>query len=550
MDTGFLEGLAGANGTVYTLAMRTDGKVLAGGNFGGINGVPSSGVARLWDRGTPAEAAFVTGTTLGISHNSWSGWAGMRIQVGANPVVVTALGRMVVAGNTATHTVKLVKAREGTEVPGGAVEVATSGGVADEFQYANLNSPVALAAGADYYVVSQEKAGGDRFYSADTMVTTTPVADVITAVADDYSGGWVFPLGAGHTYGPVDFKYADLPAVTVVASDATAGEPGTGQGPGTFTFSRTGPTTAALTANLTVSGTATSETDFQILGTTVTFAAGSATATVPLNVLDDPMAEGDETIVVTLAGGTGYVVGSPSAVAVTIEDGERPALITAAPRSTSALVGGRAVFTVMASGNPPLAYQWWRDGAAMADGTNDTLILTRVQWSMAGNYSVTVSNRFGGAASAAAALAVNPPKAGDVDISFAPGSTTAIMIKSLAVQPDGKILIGGVFDSITGALRGNVARLNRDGSTDYTFLNGLAGADSEVTSVVQSDGKVVIGRVFDRVNGVLRRGVARLKPDGALDLEFLQGLAGADGTVGSVAVQSDGKVLIGGRSPM
>jgi len=111
-----------------------------------------------------------------------------------------------------------------------------------------------------------------------------------------------------------------LPVVTVVATDATAGEPGSGQGSGTFTFARTGVTTDPLTVNFTVGGTATGGSDYTSSGTSVNFAAGSATATVTVNILDDTVVEGDETVVLTLASGSGYTVGSPSSATVTIKD--------------------------------------------------------------------------------------------------------------------------------------------------------------------------------------------------------------------------------------
>ena len=108
--------------------------------------------------------------------------------------------------------------------------------------------------------------------------------------------------------------------VTVVASDAVAGEPGTGQETGTFTFSRSGSTAAALTVNFTVGGTATSGSDYTALGTTVTFTTGAATATKTVSVLADSTVEGDETVVLTLASGSGYTVGSPASATVTIKD--------------------------------------------------------------------------------------------------------------------------------------------------------------------------------------------------------------------------------------
>jgi len=127
--------------------------------------------------------------------------------------------------------------------------------------------------------------------------------------------GWRY--GAYRTVGVM---IQDDPAVTVAATDPTAGESGTGQRTGTFRFTRTAPLTAALTVNFTVSGSATAGRDYTSIGTTVRFAVGSATATKTVSGINDSLVERDETVRVTLAGGTGYNVGSPSSATVTIKD--------------------------------------------------------------------------------------------------------------------------------------------------------------------------------------------------------------------------------------
>jgi hypothetical protein len=164
---------------------------------------------------TPAggETEYVTGVVPGSLRNDWSGWVGMQIVVGANPVSVTQLGRMMAPGNSGTHTVKLVKASDGTDVPGGSASIAMSGGTAGQFQYGGLGSPVTLAAGTAYFLLSQETAGGDSWYDWDTQVTTTEVAvDNGLAWSTD-PGAWsTYALG-NHAYVPVGFKYDTAPVV-------------------------------------------------------------------------------------------------------------------------------------------------------------------------------------------------------------------------------------------------------------------------------------------------------------------------------------------------
>jgi hypothetical protein len=166
---------------------------------------------------------------LGTVRNDYSGFVGMRIGVGASPITVTALGRIFVAGNSGTHIVKLVSAANGTDVPGGSVSLSMSGGVPGQFKYANLSSPVVLAAGATYYVASQETAGGDYWHNYDTTLTTTSVATDLSTVykmAVNYGSGgtpWTSYGTAGQTFGPVDFTYVtDGPPLSTVTITASA----------------------------------------------------------------------------------------------------------------------------------------------------------------------------------------------------------------------------------------------------------------------------------------------------------------------------------------
>ncbi len=137
---------------------------------------------------------------------------------------------------------------------------------------------------------------------------------------------------------------------------------------------------------------------------------------------------------------------------------------------------------------------------------------------------------------------------GSLDTGFANGLTDATSVTSLAIQTDGKVVIGGTFGTIYGTSRGYVARLNTDGTLDTGFANGLSGANGTVSAIaLQADGKVLIGGGFTTVNGTARNRIARLNADGTLDTGFGSGLAGANGWVEAIAVQSDGKVLIGGQ---
>lgn len=136
--------------------------------------------------------------------------------------------------------------------------------------------------------------------------------------------------------------------------------------------------------------------------------------------------------------------------------------------------------------------------------------------------------------------------AGTLDTSFNPGTGTSSGVMSLALQSDGKSVIVGDFTSVNGVSRNHVARLNTDGSLDATFAPS-SGANDRVASVaVQSDGKILIGGDFTSVNGAARNRITRLNSDGSLDSSFSVG-TGASDRVFAVAVRPDGRVLIAGN---
>ncbi len=221
------------------------------------------------------------------------------------------------------------------------------------------------------------------------------------------------------------------------------------------------------------------------------------------------------------------------------------------PQGREVILHEPAAFGVIAHGTAPLSYQWRKDGVPIIGATDDQIVLAHAQFSDAGLYSVVISNPEGSVTSVDAALTVKAQKGGDLDYSFAWGGSINGPVRSIAVQPDGKVLMAGEFTTTHGAIRRGIARLNADGTTDHTFMNalfGVAGADLPTVYAIalQSDGKALIGGNFTSVNGVGRTNIARLNADGSLDAGFQNGLLGTDGAVYSVAVQSDGKVLVGG----
>ncbi|SVB35090.1 uncharacterized protein METZ01_LOCUS187944, partial [marine metagenome] len=134
---------------------------------------------------------------------------------------------------------------------------------------------------------------------------------------------------------------------------------------------------------------------------------------------------------------------------------------------------------------------------------------------------------------------------GTLDKGFDIGTGADFVINSVALQPDGKILVAGDFAHFNEEPLAGIARLNTDGSLDESFNPGGGFNDSVRLVGVQEDGRILVGGFFTEVNGVFRNRVARLMADGSLDHSFDVG-TGANGSVYSMDVQSDGKILIGG----
>ncbi len=134
---------------------------------------------------------------------------------------------------------------------------------------------------------------------------------------------------------------------------------------------------------------------------------------------------------------------------------------------------------------------------------------------------------------------------GSLDVTFNPGSGANNNIFSVTIQPDGKILIAGAFTSYDGTNINHIARLNDDGTLDYTFNPGT-GSDDIISSLsLQTDGKIIVGGDFTSYNDTLRNYIARLNTDGTLDNTFNPG-TGANNSIRTTVIQPDGKILIGG----
>ncbi len=214
--------------------------------------------------------------------------------------------------------------------------------------------------------------------------------------------------------------------------------------------------------------------------------------------------------------------------------------ISSPPANQYVDVSQTVLFSVTATGTA-LNYQWLMNGVALAGQTNASLTLTNVQGADAGStFSVVVTNAFGSVTSLVAFLTVNVATADSLN------PVPNYEVRSVAVQPDGKIVMSGMFSGVSGQTQVGIARLNSDGSLDTGFTGGLLGilfSTADPLVALQTDGKILLAGGISYVDGAPRNRLGRLNPDGSLDTAFNPG---ASDDIYALTAQPDGKIVVGG----
>lgn len=136
---------------------------------------------------------------------------------------------------------------------------------------------------------------------------------------------------------------------------------------------------------------------------------------------------------------------------------------------------------------------------------------------------------------------------GTLDTSFNTGGTGANgTVSAVALQNDGKIIAGGTFTKYNGNNITNLVRLNADGSYSNTLTLGTSFNNSVTAVAVQNDGKIIVGGSFNNYNGTAINRLVRLNADGTLDTGFSVGTGANSGSISSITIQNDGKIIITG----
>ncbi|MBD2692390.1 Calx-beta domain-containing protein [Anabaena catenula] len=352
--------------------------------------------------------------------------------------------------------------RTGSTTDALTVNYTTAGTASNGTDYTNLPATVTFAAG-----------------SATATVTVSPIDDTLvegteTAVLNLATGtGYTLGAATSATVNIADNDLPPLPVITIAATDASAAETATGEtaNPGVFTLTRTGSTTDALTVNYTTAGTASNGTDYTNLPATVTFAAGSATATVTVDPIDDTLVEGTETAVLNLATGTGYTLGAATSATVNIADNDFPLVTIINLSDNQTIVEGltspqNVAYTVTLSNasNQIITVQYaTSDGTAIADSdySNTTGTLTFNPGVTTQVINIPILNDSINEANETFTLTLTSP----TNASLGTKTSTTTTITDTLV------------DSVTTTLPTNVENLSLEGTT---AINGTGNAGNNV----------------------------------------------------------------------
>ena len=582
---------ASANGTVRCLLAQPDGGILAGGDFTMAGGVARSRIARF-----NAEGSLDTSFDLGADNTVHS----MVAQADGGVVVGGAFAML---GGQARSRIGWLKADgrlDGNRVAVAdntvcALGIQSDGSLLAGGQFGTMSgqSRVRLARlmpaiPASQSLVSGELGvqwlrggGGPDAWRAILEASTNGGASWIGLDAGTrISGGWQFGV------------LPELPNASVRARGFVTG--GSCNGSAWFVQTTVGApalsaqpefvTTNALSAagfRAAADGTAPLVWQWRKDGVDLLDSERIAGARSNVLVIGRVVAGDAGAYSVLVSNAYGWVVSQ--AAGLTVVD----PMILAQPASQEIFAGQNAFFRVVAAGTSPLTYQWVRDGSPLAGATESSLVVPRVQWADSGRQFQVVVGSAGG--SVTSSVAVLTTLAEGVPDSFNPGANG--ITRAMAVQPDGRILVGGDFTMLAGVARSYLGRLEADGRLDSTFAavvdNGrvnsillhsdggiwvggsftsAAGqtrprlcrihldgtldhsfnlsADAEVFALAeQPDGKILVGGSFTSFGGAVRSKIARLNGDGSLDAAFNPGVTG---TVRSLAVQPDGKIVVGG----
>jgi uncharacterized repeat protein (TIGR01451 family)/uncharacterized delta-60 repeat protein len=340
-------------------------------------------------------------------------------------------------------------------------------------------------------------------------------AETISLVLTNATGGASLAPPSAATLTIVDDDF--LPGAFVFLTNSFSANETTTNA--VITVLRTNGVTGAVSVSFSATdGTAVNGVDYNSVSGTLNFPDGVSSNAFLVPLIPNPLQRGNFNVILTLSAPTGgATIGAGSAL-LTIIDNE--------PSAGSADTS----FNLTSGANDIIHSLFLQaDDGRLTLGGNFSQVESQIRTNVARlNADGTLESTFG-----------------SPSIGFASGASS---VRSVAVHTNGtnigKVVIGGVFSSVSGDARGNLARLNGDGTRDTNFLS--TGTDSAVNAVaIQNNGRILVGGQFTTLNSSNRVFLARLEEDGVLDLSFDTG-TGPNGFVRAIAVEPGGRILIGG----
>lgn len=262
---------------------------------------------------------------------------------------------------TVTLTASTNTANELAPVVPGAFRLTRTGDTSQPL-VVNVNTVSGTATKTTDYTLAPDYVAGSSGYSTFTIPADAATLDVVlTPVSDSVAEGpetATLQLGPGVGYVVTTPSVATvtlldddttLPLVAVNATTADAVE--NGASPAVVTLTRTGVTTASLTVNYTVDGTATSGSDYTALSGSVVFPAGADSVTLNVMPVNDASSEQVETVRVVLSSSADYLINSAAANAkVSLYDDDTQVVSVAVTDATAQEVNLSAVGAVADTG--------------------------------------------------------------------------------------------------------------------------------------------------------------------------------------------------------
>ena len=287
--------------------------------------------------------------------------------------VVEAVNYKLGSGNNATGTIvddengitlSVAPGSIAEDAPGTLVYTFTRSGSTDSAISVGFGVTGSASSGSDYSVLNAASFNGS-VGSVDFGVGVSQVSVLVDPLHDlvsepDETVQFTLLSGAGYVVGTPNSATGTItnvdPSVSVSVSPSTVSEDGIGNL--TYTFTRSGDTTAPLTIQFSVGGDATFSDDYTQTGAdsfntntgTVTIPNGQSTATIIIDPTTDTNVESDETIQLTITSAAGYDIGTPSSATGTIIDDDTRVTLNVTPA------------TVVEGGSLNLIYTFTRFG--------------------------------------------------------------------------------------------------------------------------------------------------------------------------------------------